>query len=83
MDMMSRTKSREWGVLINMELYPSDYSDTELRMLFKYTDIVYGSLGTITYEVDRDYDSILVSIDDPGGQHIRHVENYLCFYEIS
>ena len=40
---MSRTKSREWGVLINMELYPSDYSDTELRMLFKYTDIVYGS----------------------------------------
>ena len=72
MDMMSRTKGREWGVLINMELYPSDYSDTEIRMLFKYTDIVYGSLGAITYEVDREYDSILVSIEDPGGQHIRH-----------
>ena len=72
MEMLSRTQGYEWGKLIARELYPSDYSDTELRMLFKYTDIVYGSLGKPTYEVDRENDSILVSIKDPGGQYIHH-----------
>lgn len=70
MDMLSRTKGREWWKLIARELYPSDYSDTELRMLFKYTDIVYGSLGKPTYEVDRENDSILVSITTSDA--IRH-----------
>ena len=69
-DMTSRTQYREWGKLIARELYPSDYSDTELRMLFKYTNIVYGSLGEPTYEVDRENDSILVSISTPDV--IRH-----------
>lgn len=70
--MTSRTQFCEWNKLIARELYPSDYTDTELRKLFKYTDIVYRTLGAITYEVDRENDSILVSIEDPKGQYIRH-----------
>lgn len=72
MDMTSRTQFCEWNKLIARELYPSDYSDRELRKLFNYTNIVYTSLGAITYEVDRENDSILVSIEDPAGRHIRH-----------